>query len=85
MGLLAAEWIIQGETKYDMFAWDMARFGDWADAAFTKHGWAINTPTVSNHFERTRCGPSRTHPSDFEKQKLGRNRPELRLGTRALF
>ena len=36
MGLLAADWIVTGETRYDMFAWDMARFGDWADAAFTK-------------------------------------------------
>jgi dimethylglycine dehydrogenase len=36
MGLLAADWIVTGETRYDMFAWDIARFGDWADAAFTK-------------------------------------------------
>ena len=36
LGLLAADWIVTGETRYDMFAWDVARFGDWADAAFTK-------------------------------------------------
>ncbi|WP_299827306.1 FAD-dependent oxidoreductase [uncultured Roseobacter sp.] len=36
MGLLAADWIVTGETRYDMFAWDVARFGAWADAAFTK-------------------------------------------------
>ncbi|TMM54454.1 GcvT family protein [Sulfitobacter sabulilitoris] len=36
MGLLAADWIVTGETRYDMFAWDVARFGDWADARFTK-------------------------------------------------
>jgi len=36
MGLLAADWIVTGESRYDMFAWDVARFGDWADAAFTK-------------------------------------------------
>ncbi|AXI46856.1 dehydrogenase [Sulfitobacter sp. SK012] len=36
MGLLAADWIVTGETRYDMFAWDMARFGSWADKAFTK-------------------------------------------------
>ncbi|MFT6105283.1 MAG: dimethylglycine dehydrogenase [Paracoccaceae bacterium] len=36
MGLMAAQWIIEGETRYDMFAWDVARFGDWADKAFTK-------------------------------------------------
>ncbi|MBW4708739.1 FAD-dependent oxidoreductase [Roseobacter sp. YSTF-M11] len=36
MGLLAADWIVTGETRYDMFAWDIARFGAWADKAFTK-------------------------------------------------
>ena len=36
MGLAAAQWIIEGESHYDMFAWDMARFDDWADKAFTK-------------------------------------------------
>ncbi|MEP1538294.1 MAG: FAD-dependent oxidoreductase [Paracoccaceae bacterium] len=36
MGLLAAQWIVEGETKYDMFAWDVARFGTWASKAFTK-------------------------------------------------
>lgn len=36
MGLLAADWIVTGETRYDMFAWDVARFDTWADKAFTK-------------------------------------------------
>ena len=36
MGLMAAQWMIEGESQYDMFAWDVARFGKWADAAFTK-------------------------------------------------
>jgi dimethylglycine dehydrogenase len=36
MGLMAAEWITKGESTYDMFAWDVARFGKWADAKFTK-------------------------------------------------
>ncbi|MEO9514778.1 MAG: FAD-dependent oxidoreductase [Paracoccaceae bacterium] len=36
MGLLAAQWIVEGETKYNMFAWDVARFGTWAGTAFTK-------------------------------------------------
>lgn len=72
MGLLAAEWIIQGETKYDMFAWDMARFGDWADAAFTKarvgdqyaHRFKIHFPNE----ERDAGRPVRTRPI-FKKQK----------------
>ena len=36
MGLMAAQWIIEGESQFDMFAWDVARFGKWADEAFTK-------------------------------------------------
>jgi len=36
MGLMAAQWMIEGESQYDMFAWDVARFGKWADEAFTK-------------------------------------------------
>jgi len=35
MGLMAAQWIVTGESQYDMFAWDVARFGTWADKAFT--------------------------------------------------
>ena len=61
-----------GETKYDMFAWDMARFGDWADAAFTKarvgdqyaHRFKIHFPNE----ERDAGRPVRTRPI-FEKQK----------------
>ncbi|WP_390914505.1 FAD-dependent oxidoreductase [Pseudosulfitobacter sp. SM2401] len=30
MGLMVAQWIIEGEMQYDMFPWDLARFGDWA-------------------------------------------------------
>lgn len=36
LGLMSAQWIVEGEPQYDMFAWDLARFGDWADKAFTK-------------------------------------------------
>ena len=36
MGLMAAEWIIKGETKYDLFGWDVARYGDWASKKFVK-------------------------------------------------
>ena len=72
MGLLAAQWIIEGETKYDMFAWDMARFGDWADKAFTK---ARVGDQYANRFkihfpneERSAGRPVRTRPA-YAKQK----------------
>ena len=72
MGLLAAEWIIEGETKYDMFPWDMARFGKWAGKAFTKarvgdqyaHRFKIHFPGE----EREAGRPVRTRPV-FEAQK----------------
>ena len=33
---MAAEWIIKGETKYDLFGWDVARCGNWASKKFVK-------------------------------------------------
>lgn len=75
MGLLAAQWIIEGETKYDMFAWDVARFGDWADAAFTKarvcdqyaHRFKIHFPNE----ERAAGRPARTRPIYDMQRDMG--------------
>ncbi len=72
MGLMAAQWIVEGETSYDLFAWDMARFGDWADKAFTKsrvgdqyaHRFSIHFPNE----ERAAGRPVRTRPA-YDKQK----------------
>ena len=72
MGLMAAQWIAEGESAYDMFAWDVARFGDWADAAFTKarvgdqyaHRFAIHFPNE----ERAAGRPARKRPA-YDKQK----------------
>lgn len=72
MGLMVAQWIIEGEMQYDMFAWDMARFGDWADAKFTKarvgdqyaHRFKIHFPGE----EREAGRPVRTRPI-YETQK----------------
>ena len=72
MGLLAAQWIVEGETLYDMFPWDMARFGAWADKAFTKakvqevytHRFAIHFPNE----ERPAGRPVRTRPA-YQRQK----------------
>ena len=30
IGQVIAEWIIDGEPPFDIFCWDVARFGDWA-------------------------------------------------------
>ncbi len=72
MGLMVADWIVEGEMRYDMFAWDMARFGDWADKAFTKarvqdvyaHRFKIHFPNE----ERSAGRPARTRPA-YETQK----------------
>ncbi|MBW4962853.1 FAD-dependent oxidoreductase [Sulfitobacter sp. CW3] len=75
MGLLAADWIVTGESRYDMFAWDVARFGDWADAAFTK---ARVGDQYANRFkihfpneERAAGRPVRTRPVYGVQKQLG--------------
>ena len=75
MGLLAADWITAGETRYDMFAWDVARFGDWADKAFTKarvgdqyaHRFKIHFPGE----ERAAGRPVRTRPAYQMQKEMG--------------
>lgn len=75
MGLLAADWIVTGESRYDMFAWDMARFGDWAGKAFTKarvgdqyaHRFSIHFPNE----ERAAGRPVRTRPVYEMQQDKG--------------
>ena len=75
MGLMAAQWIIQGETQYDMFAWDMARFGTWAGKEFTKakvgdqyaNRFSIHFPNE----ERSAGRPVRTRPIHDLQKSLG--------------
>jgi len=75
MGLMAAQWIIEGETQYDMFAWDLARFGQWAGKAFTKervrdqyaHRFAIHFPNE----ERAAGRPVRTRPIHDLQKDMG--------------
>lgn len=72
IGLLAAQWMIDGEPEYDMFAWDLARFGDWADKKFTKarvrdayaHRFKIHFPNE----ERPAGRPARVRQA-YEMQK----------------
>ncbi|MFZ5961530.1 GcvT family protein [Thalassococcus sp. BH17M4-6] len=72
MGLMVAQWLTEGEMQYDMFPWDMARFGHWAGKAFTKarvgdqyaHRFSIHFPNE----ERSAGRPVRTRPV-YEMQK----------------
>lgn len=76
LGLLSAEWIVEGEPKLDMFAWDLARYGLWATKAFTK---ARVADQYANRFkihfpneERSAGRPVRTRPVyDLQKQMGG--------------
>lgn len=36
LGSLLAQWIVEGEPELDVFGWDVARYGKWADKPFTK-------------------------------------------------
>lgn len=36
IGRVLAEWIIQGEPEIDIFCWDVARFGEWADKSYSE-------------------------------------------------
>ena len=75
LGLLLAQWIVEGEPQYDMFAWDMARFGDWADKKFAKtraldcyaHRFKIHFP----YEEREAGRPVRTRPAYPRQKELG--------------
>ncbi len=75
LGLLAAQWMIEGEPQYDMFAWDLARFGDWADKKFTMarvedvytHRFAIHFPNE----ERSAGRPARVRPAHQMQQEMG--------------
>ena len=75
MGLLAADWIVTGESRYDMFAWDVARFGDWADKAFTH---ARVGDQYANRFkihfpneERSAGRPARMRPAYAMQKERG--------------
>jgi dimethylglycine dehydrogenase len=75
LGLMSAQWIIEGEPQYDMFAWDLARFGDWADKAFTK---ARVQDQYANRFkihfpyeERAAGRPVRTRPAYDMQREMG--------------
>ena len=75
LGMLAAEWMVTGEPHLDMFAWDLARFDSWADAAFTKarvgdqyaHRFSIHFPNE----ERSAGRPARIRPVYDMQKEMG--------------
>ena len=75
LGKLAAEWMIEGEPTLDIFAWDLARFGHWADAAFTKaRVHDVYTTRFKIHFpneERSAGRPVRVRPAHAMQMEMG--------------
>lgn len=75
LGLTLAQWIIEGESEMDMFPWDLARYGDWADKSFTKarahnqysHRFKIHFP----YEEREAGRPVKTRPAYQRQKSLG--------------
>ncbi|MEO1681392.1 MAG: FAD-dependent oxidoreductase [Pseudomonadota bacterium] len=75
LGQLAAEWMIEGEPKLDLFGWDLARYGPWASKAFTRarvedqyaHRFKIHFPNE----ERSAGRPVRTRPVHARQVEMG--------------
>ena len=75
LGMMLAEWIVQGESSLDMFSWDVARFGAWADKTFTKarvmdsysHRFKIHFP----YEEREAGRPARQRPVYDLQKSMG--------------
>ncbi len=72
LGLLLAQWIVEGEPELDLFPWDIARFGKWPNKTYTK---ARALDCYANRFkihfpyeEREAGRPLKTRPV-YEKQK----------------
>ncbi|MGI9478755.1 MAG: GcvT family protein, partial [Hyphomicrobiaceae bacterium] len=75
LGMLLAQWIVEGETELDMFPWDMSRYGSWASKPFTKaraldcysHRFKIHFP----YEERDAGRPVRTRPAYARQKEMG--------------
>ena len=73
VGLSLAEWMIEGEPSRDIFAMDVARFGNWITPGYTRpkvvenyqRRFSVNYPNE----ELAACRPLRTTPAyDLQKQ-----------------
>jgi dimethylglycine dehydrogenase len=75
IGRTIAEWIIEGEPSLDVFFWDVARFGDWADKRFTKartkYFYEHRTDIIYPFQEFAAGRPIRTFPIHEEVAKAG--------------
>ena len=75
LGLMSAQWIIEGEPEFDMFPWDLTRFGHWADKKFTQEKVADQySKRFAIHFpfeERNAGRETRTRPIYKRQKEMG--------------
>ena len=67
VGRVISEWIIQGEPEFDIFNWDIARFGQWASKKYTEE--------TTRYFYENRS--EKTYP--YQEFEVGRpiNKPPV--------
>ncbi len=72
LGLLLAQWVVEGEPELDLFPWDLARFGDWPTRTYTKEralDCYANRFKIHFPYEEREAGrPLKARPV-YEKQK----------------
>ena len=75
LGLMSAQWIIEGEPEFDMFPWDLTRFGHWADKRFIQEKVAdqySNRFAIHFPFEERDAGrETRTRPIYQRQKEMG--------------
>lgn len=76
LGLLLAQWIVEGEPELDLFPWDMARYGiDWTPKSFVKaRAFDCYTNRFKIHFpyeERDAGRPVKMRPAFKRQKELG--------------
>ncbi len=76
LGLLLAQWVVEGEPEFDLFPWDLARFGiDWTPKAFVKAkalDCYANRYKIHFPYEEREAGrPVKTRPAYKMQKELG--------------
>ena len=85
LGLTLAQWIVEGEPELDMFPWDIARFGAWADKTFVRARVADSySSRFRIHFPHEERAAGRAAEAPPDLPHAGRNgrriRPVVWLG-----
>ncbi|GGA21257.1 GcvT family protein [Neptunicoccus cionae] len=75
LGLMTAQWIVDGEPEFDMFPWDLSRFGNWADRKFTQEKVAdqyANRFAIHFPYEERQAGrETRLRPMYRRQKEMG--------------